>query len=147
MREDFSSALPGFSCFCFSVFCFTTSLVPLMVTECWPECQPSPLRHMDQGQHRLVSSCVSTEKEKTFPGSPQQSFPPVSLARMMPSSSSIHPQREWDPHCTLGSSRLSSGLGDGAPFLTLICRAAGRERREPSTESGLCHKEETGSSC
>lgn len=74
MREDFSSALPGFSCFCLSVFCFTTSLVLLMITECWPECQPSPLRHMDQGQHRLVSSCVSTEKEKTFSGSPQQ-FP------------------------------------------------------------------------
>lgn len=29
--------------------------------------QASPLKHTDQGQHGVVSSCVSTEIEKTFP--------------------------------------------------------------------------------
>ena len=63
--KDSSPAFLRFSCLCFSVFGFTTGGFP----HDYGKVAAVPgitMKHMDQGQRRIVFSCGLIETERTF---------------------------------------------------------------------------------
>lgn len=63
--KDSSPTFLRFSCLCSSVFGFTTGGFP----HGYGKVAAAPgitMKHMDQGQHRIVSSCGLIEAERTF---------------------------------------------------------------------------------